>query len=192
MKKRRRFPKSTAGRVFLLAGMLAFSTGNIRAQAQTGSIPSLSATVTSLKFFEGLNTEDIPPLAGRGYGIRFDRARTRKMFWELSLSYPAPAPDHQLHHRNFLACADGRGQDRLAASQQFSYPKRLDDVILDQRPAAHQRVESHQAQRGDVSQRRALGCGEVPIGLLRAGRIDRERLVRNGRTTKPVIESEDA
>jgi hypothetical protein len=91
MKKRGRFRKSAAGRIFLLAGLLAFSTGDTGAQAPTGSIPSLNATVTALKFFEGPNMEDIPPLAARSYGARFDRARTRKMFWELSSATRRPA-----------------------------------------------------------------------------------------------------
>jgi hypothetical protein len=70
--------------------ILALYAGEGPAQSQGGFIPSLNATVTSVRFFEGPDTSNIPPLAGRQYGTRFDRTRTRKIFWELNLSHPAP------------------------------------------------------------------------------------------------------
>ena len=70
--------------------LLALWAGMGPAQSGPGFIPSLNATVTSVRFFEGPSTSNIPPREGRVYGTRFDRTRTRKIFWEINFSHPAP------------------------------------------------------------------------------------------------------
>jgi len=56
-------------------------------ESPTGSIPSLNATVTALKFFEG--STNAPPREQRVYANRFDKSKTRYIFWELNLEHPA-------------------------------------------------------------------------------------------------------
>jgi hypothetical protein len=58
------------------------------AQQPTGTIPSLDATVTSLRFFE--SDYQAPPREQGAYTQRFDRAQTRYVHWELTLEHPAP------------------------------------------------------------------------------------------------------
>jgi hypothetical protein len=84
------FKRRASIQMLVCTALLALCAANVAAQSRPGFIPSLNATVTSVKFFEGPNTPNIPPRAGREYGVRFDRSRTRKIFWELNLSHPAP------------------------------------------------------------------------------------------------------
>lgn len=54
----------------------------------TADIPSLNASIKSLRFFEGgYNT---PTANERVYDTRFSQATTRYVWWELSLLFPAP------------------------------------------------------------------------------------------------------
>jgi hypothetical protein len=54
----------------------------------TGTIPSLDATVTFLRFFEG--EYQAPLREQRAYTQRFERAQTRYVHWGLPLAHPAP------------------------------------------------------------------------------------------------------
>ena len=58
------------------------------AQDPTGEIPSLRATVVSLRFFEGPVTPT--PREQRVYRDAFDGSTTRYVYWELNLEHPAP------------------------------------------------------------------------------------------------------
>jgi tetratricopeptide (TPR) repeat protein len=75
----------------LLAALVALSSGDIRAQAPAGDIPSINAKVTSLRFFEGPPAPHVVPRERRKYGHRFERSNTRLIFWELNLTHPASA-----------------------------------------------------------------------------------------------------
>jgi tetratricopeptide (TPR) repeat protein len=54
----------------------------------TGSIPSLNARVTALRFFE--TPYNAPPREQREYAHRFGKGEARFIGWELNLEYPAP------------------------------------------------------------------------------------------------------
>jgi hypothetical protein len=55
----------------------------------SGSIDSLKAKVTEVKFFEG--GENPPAKDQRSYGARFSRTATRYVYFELDLEHPKPA-----------------------------------------------------------------------------------------------------
>jgi tRNA A-37 threonylcarbamoyl transferase component Bud32 len=71
-----------------------------------GSIASLNATVTSLRFFEKERGEDVPP-EERKYSNRFKRSRTRGVYWELALSHPPQGKRRQLTIHSVCKRADG-------------------------------------------------------------------------------------
>jgi hypothetical protein len=70
--------------------LFAFWPHGIWAQSSPGYVPSLNATVTSVRFFEGPPGAKFGPRAQRTYFTRFDRTRSRMIFWEINLKHPAP------------------------------------------------------------------------------------------------------
>lgn len=77
----------------------------------TGTIPSLDATVSSLRFFEG--EYQAPPREQRVYTQRFDPARTRYVHWELTLAHPAPGRRRVFSIQSVWYHPDGRVLARL-------------------------------------------------------------------------------
>lgn len=59
----------------------------LRYEAAAG-IPSLRATLTALRFFEG--GDEGVPVDRRQYGTSFSTSSSRFVYWELSLAHPAP------------------------------------------------------------------------------------------------------
>jgi tetratricopeptide (TPR) repeat protein len=96
--------------VVALLAMLSLPP-DARAQSPTGSIPSLNATVTSLRFFE--SAYRAPPREQRAYTQRFDPARTRYVHWELTLEHPAPGRQRVFTIQSVWHHPDGRVLDRL-------------------------------------------------------------------------------
>lgn len=80
-------------------------------QSPMGSIPSLNAQVTSLRFFE--SAYRAPPREQRAYTQRFDPARTRYVHWELTLGHPAPGRQRVFAIQSVWHHPDGRVLDRL-------------------------------------------------------------------------------
>lgn len=68
-------------------------------------IPSLQATVTSVKFFE--SGIDAVPEAQRVYTTRFPRSTTRLVWWETNLAYPDPGRRIDFSIESFCFGPDG-------------------------------------------------------------------------------------
>jgi hypothetical protein len=69
------------------------------------AIPSLNASIKSLRFYEGGYNN--PPTSERVYGTRFSQAATRYVWWELSLFYPAPGKQLNFIIRQIWRSEDG-------------------------------------------------------------------------------------
>ena len=67
---------------------LAGPAPDVAASDAVGSIASIRATVTGVRFFEGASQP--PPLARRRYDDRFLHNPGPWIYWELSLAHPAP------------------------------------------------------------------------------------------------------
>jgi serine/threonine protein kinase len=81
--------------------------------AAVWDIPSLRATVTELRFFEG--GYDMPPRDARQYGTRFAQAEARYIDYELNLEFPAPGRPVDFEVMAVYYGPDGTELDRFSA-----------------------------------------------------------------------------
>jgi hypothetical protein len=73
----------------LLLAVLLLSS-DVWSENPTGYIPSFNAKVISLRFFESPLPPDGVPREQRVYSNRFLKSQVRTIYWELSLTHPAP------------------------------------------------------------------------------------------------------
>jgi hypothetical protein len=77
-------------------------------------VPSISATVANLRFFETAATTTL--LNDRVYKTHFDKDATRYVSWEVSLLHPAYGVDRTFLYESVVRDAAGRS----IAQQSFS------------------------------------------------------------------------
>ncbi len=71
----------------------------------SADIPSLNASVRSLRFYEG--GKKAPPVKERVYSTRFEQAKTRFVWWELRLLHPALSKRIDFHIGQIWRREDG-------------------------------------------------------------------------------------